>query len=76
VTQRRNQRKETLKETVVKEKRSGSYFLVFNACNGRHEWLILSFGIQNNLFKLLCIELIFIYNIVFLIDDFFLSGVS
>ena len=62
-----NQRKETLKKAVVKEKHSGSSFLVVHACNSHHEWLILFFGFKSNLFKLLCIEVIFIYNIQLLI---------
>jgi len=34
-----------------------------------YEWLILPFGIENNLFELLCIKVIFnIINILFLID--------
>jgi len=60
---------ETLEEAAVKEKHPGSSFLFFHACNGQHEWLILPFGIESNLFKLLCIEVIFKYNILFLIDD-------
>ena len=32
--------KETLNEVAVKEKRSGSSFLAFHACNGQPEWLI------------------------------------
>ena len=35
---------------------------------GKYEWLSLPFGIVNNLFNLLCIEVIFIYNILFLSD--------
>jgi len=45
-----------------------SSFMIFHACNGQYEWLSLPFGIESNLFKLLCIEVIFIYNILFLID--------
>ena len=62
---------ETLKETVVKKKHLGSCFLALPACNSQHEWLILPFGIWSNLFKLLCIEVIFQYNIMFLIDDWY-----
>jgi len=68
---RGNQRKETLKEAIVKEKCFGYSSIAFSACNGHHEWLILSFGIESNLFKLLCIEVIFIYNILFFIDDWY-----
>ena len=50
------------------EKHHESSFLVFHSCNGQHEWLILPFGIGSNLFKLLCIEVIFKHNIMFLID--------
>jgi len=45
------------------------FFFAVHACNSHHEWLIIFFGIGSNLFKLLCIEVIFIYNIQFLIDD-------
>ena len=54
--------------------RQGETFWIFFSCflcNGQHEWLILLFGIESNLFKLLCIEVIFIYNIMFLIDDWY-----
>jgi len=54
---------ETLEETTVKEKHPGSSFLALHACNSQHEWLVLPFGIESNLFKLLCIEVIFKYNI-------------
>ena len=64
-----NQRKETLKETSVKEKHSRSSFLVVYACNSHREWLISFFEIESNMFKLLCIEVIFIYNIQIFIDD-------
>ena len=46
-------------------------FLTFHACNDQHEWLILPFRIESNLFKLLCIEMIFKYNILFLIDNWY-----
>ena len=36
-------------------------------CNSHHEWLILTFGIESNMFELLCIEVIFEYTIMFLI---------
>ena len=49
--------------STVKEKYPGSSFLMFHACNGQHGWLILPFGFKSNLFKLLYIEVIFIYNI-------------
>jgi len=63
--------KNTLKEATVKEKHFGYSFLVVHAFNSHNEWLILSFGIDSNMFKLLCIEVIFIYNIQFLIDDLY-----
>ena len=53
------------------EKHPESSFLAFHASNGQHEWLILPFGIGSNLFKLLCVEVIFKYNILFLIDDWY-----
>jgi len=56
-------------QTVVKEKYPKSSFLAFHAYNGQHEWLILPLGIGSNIFKLLCIEVIFKYNTLFLIDD-------
>ena len=43
--------------------------LLVHACNSHHEWLILFFEIGSNMFKLLCIKVIFIHNILFLIDD-------
>jgi len=57
------ERQKTLKEASVKEKHPESSFLSFHACNIQYEWLMLSFGIGSNMFKLLCIEVIFIYNI-------------
>jgi len=65
------QRKKTLKEIIVKEKCFGSSFLVVHAYNSHREWLILFFGIESNMFKLLCIEVIFIYNIQLLVDDWY-----
>jgi len=65
------EREKTLKEATVKENHPGSSFLSFHACNCQYEWLIFSFGIESNLFKLLCIEVILIYNIQFLIDDWY-----
>jgi len=62
---------ENPKGATVKEEHPKSSFLVFHACNGQHEWLILPFGIESNLFKLLCIEVIFKYNIMFFIDDWY-----
>jgi len=58
-------------EATVKEKHIGSSFLVFHAYNGQYEWLSLPFGFGGNLFKLLCIEVIFIYNIMFFNDDWY-----
>jgi len=55
--------KETLKEVIIKEKRFGFSFLVVHVCNSHHEWLILFFEIESNLFKLLGIEVIFIHDI-------------
>jgi len=48
--------------------RQGETSYIFFSCNGQHEWLILLFGIESNLFKLLCIEVIFQHNILFFID--------
>jgi len=62
---------EILEEATFKEKHLGSSFLAFHACSGNHEWLILPFGIGSNMFKLLCIEVIFKYKIMFLIDDWY-----
>ena len=62
---------ETLEEVAVKEKHHGSSFLALHVCNSQNEWLILSFGIDSNLFKLLWIEVIFKYNILFLIGDWY-----
>jgi len=56
----------TLEEATVREKHPRSSFLAFHTCNDQHEWLILPFGVESNLFKLLCIEVIFIYNILVL----------
>ena len=60
---------ETLEKEVVKEKHVRYSFLALHACNRQNEWLILPFGIRSNLFKLLCIEVIFKYNILLLIND-------
>jgi len=60
---------ETLEQATVKEKHSGSSCLTLHVCNSQHEWLIISYGMGSNLFKLLCIEMIFKYNILFLFDD-------
>jgi len=60
-----------LKEKVNKEKRSKSSFLIVYACNSHQEWLILSFGINSNMFKLLCIEVLFMYNIQLLINGWY-----
>jgi len=62
---------ETLEETTVKEKHIGSSFHVLPTCNRHHVWLILPFGIESNLFKLLCIDVISKHNILFLIDDLY-----
>jgi len=59
---------ETLEEATVKEKHLCPSYLALHACNSQHEWLIIPFGIGSNLFKLLYIEVIFKYNILFLID--------
>ena len=62
---------ETLDEVAVKEKHLKSSFLALPACNNHHVWLILPFGIVSNLFKLLCIEVISKYNILFLVDNWY-----
>ena len=58
----------SLEEATIKKKHPGYSFLAFHACNGQCKWLILPFEIGSNFFKLLCIEVIFKYNIMFLID--------
>ena len=62
---------EILEEAIINDKHLGSSFLAIHACNSQHGWLILPFGIGSNLFKLLCIEVIFKYNILFLNDDWY-----
>jgi len=66
---------ETPEEATVKENHPGSSFLALHAYNNQHVWLFLPFGIQSNLSKLLCIEVIFKYNIMFLIDDWYCNFV-
>ena len=67
---------ETLDEAIVKKKYPESSFLVLPACNSQHVWLILPFGIESNLFKLLSIEVISKHNILLLIDDRYYHFVS
>ena len=62
---------ETLEEAAVKEKHPSSSFFALPVCNNHHVLLILPFGIESNLFKLLCIEVIYKHNILFLIDDLY-----
>jgi len=58
---------ETLEEAIVKEKHPGSSLLALPA----HVWLTLPFGIESNIFKLLCIKVISKHNILFLIVDWY-----
>jgi len=62
---------ETLKEVALKEKYPEFSFLSLLVCKSHHVWLILPFGIESNLFKLLCIEVISKHDILFWIDDWY-----